>query len=192
MALVDLENRSIVAKIVYFGPARSGKTTSLRALYDALPDERRGSMPEFETVGEPTVFFDYVPVDLGDASGFDITLRLYTVSGQEGREDARRAILTGADGIVFVADVSAGREEENLNSMRELRAALAELHPTTSDAVPVVVQYNKLDLSDTSEPTALRGALEASGAPVAYASAIEQRGVVEALELIIREVIRRL
>ncbi len=190
MALVDLDSRSIVAKIVYFGPARSGKTTNLRALYYLLPEEQRGQLAEFDAEGESTVFFDYVPLDLGSASGFDITLRLYTVSGQEGRHDARMAVLTGADGVVFVADASKGREHENAQSMQELRDALQALHPG-DDAVPVVVQFNKLDLADTAQPDELMAAIVGDEVPASFASALERRGVVETLETIAREVMRR-
>ncbi|MBX3070332.1 MAG: GTPase domain-containing protein [Thermomicrobiales bacterium] len=191
MALIDLESRSIVAKIVYFGPARSGKTTNLRALYQALPEAQRGPLAEFDSEGEPTVFFDYVPLELGDGSGFDITLRLYTVSGQEGRHDARMAVLTGADGVVFVADASQGRERENAQSMQELRDALSALHPGEGDAVPVVVQFNKLDVADRAVPGELIAAIAGDGVPAMYASALERRGVVETLEAIAREVVRR-
>ncbi|MGD9710880.1 MAG: ATP/GTP-binding protein [Thermomicrobiales bacterium] len=192
MALVDIDNRSVVAKIVYYGPAQSGKTTSLRAIYNAVPADQRLDESEFDADGEPTLFFDFVPLDLGDSSGMSITLRLFTVSGQEGKEDARRAVLTGADGIVFVADATAGREGENARSMRELKNVLAGLHPGDPEAVPVVIQYNKLDRADISDPDALAAVFEADDAPVVYASALQHRGPVEALTLIAREVIRRL
>ena len=192
MAVIDLESRSILAKIVYFGPARSGKTTNLRALHNALPDEQRGPLAEFDADGEPTVFFDYVPLGLGNASGFDITLRLYSVSGQEGRHDARLAVLTGADGVVFVADVAPGRESDNAQSMHELREALKALHPDDPDAVPVVVQFNKLDLAEKASPTKLATALTEDRGGALYASALERRGVVETFEAIAREVVRGL
>ncbi len=192
MAVIDPESRSIVAKIVYFGPAQSGKTTNLRALYQALPESQRGPLAEFDAAGQPTVFFDYVPLDLGSASGYQISLRLYSVSGQEGRHDARMAVLTGADGVVFVADASRGRENENQQSMNELREALSLLHPNESDRVPVVVQFNKLDLDETSDPDALVKALVGDDGAVSYASALQQRGVVETLEMVTREVIRRI
>jgi len=192
MALVDLENRAVIAKIVYYGPAQSGKTTNLRAIYGALPESERALQAEFDADGEPTVFFDYVPVDLGDASGVDITLRLYSVSGQEGKSDARTAVLTGADGVVFVADASAGREDENARSMQELRSVLAALHPSEPDIVPIVVQFNKLDLDNTSNPDQLSKALGAEPTSAIYASALQRRGPVETLALIAQEVVKRL
>ncbi len=192
MAFVDLDNRSVIAKIVYYGPAQSGKTTNLRAIFQALPEEQRSVNAEFDPEGDPTLFFDYVPVGLGAASGVDITLRLYTVSGQDGKDDARLAVLTGADGVVFVADATAGHEDENARSMQELKAALAELHPTEPDAVPVVIQYNKLDLANTADPDALAEALGAVDGRTVFASALERRGPVETLTLIAQEVVRRL
>ena len=192
MALVDFDNRSVIAKIVYYGPAQSGKTTNLRAIYQALPVDQQSDMVVFEDEGEPTVFFDFLPVHLGDASGVEISLRLYTVSGQEGKADARMAVLTGADGVVFVADATAGRENENARSMQELRDSLALLHPGDPDAIPIVVQYNKLDLASRSDPEVLSSAMTAESAGSVYASALERRGPVETLTLIAQEVVRRL
>ncbi|CAN5710500.1 GTPase domain-containing protein [soil metagenome] len=192
MALVDLERKAIVAKVVYFGPAQSGKTTNLRALYDLLPEHQRSSAAEFETPGQATIFFDYFPVHLGRGSGFDITIRLFTVSGQEGRADARRAVLTGADGVVFVADAARGREADNLASMAELLQGLGELHPTAPGSVPVVIQYNKLDLDATADASTLPASLNATGMPEVFASALQQRGVLESLELVAKEVVRNL
>lgn len=192
MALVDIERKAIVAKVVYYGPAQSGKTTNLQALYGLLPDDRKGAAAEFEAPDQATVFFDYFPVHLGDDSGFDITIRLFTVSGQEGRADARRAVLTGADGVVFVADAARGREDDNVASMIELNTCLAELHPTSPGSVPVVIQYNKLDLDATSDPDSLPAAINTTGMPETFASATQQRGVLETLELITRAVVRNL
>jgi signal recognition particle receptor subunit beta len=192
MALVDIERSAIVAKIVYYGPAQSGKTTNLRALYDLLPDDRKSAAAEFETPDQATIFFDYFPVHLGNGSGFDITLRLFTVSGQEGRADARRAVLTGADGVVFVADAAAGRDGDNVVSMQELQECLEALHPMSPGSVPVVIQYNKLDLEETSDAASLPAALNPTGMPEIFASAIQQRGVLETLEAISRAVVRNL
>lgn len=192
MAFVDFDNRSVIAKIVYYGPAQSGKTTNLRAIFQALPEDQRSGNAEFDDLGEPTVFFDYVPIGLGADSGIDITLRLYTVSGQDGKDDARRAVLTGADGVVFVADATAGREAENARSMQELKSALADLHPSEPDSIPIVVQYNKLDLANTADPAVLAEALGSADAPAVYAAALERRGPVETLTLIAQEVVRRL
>jgi hypothetical protein len=192
MALVDIHRRAIVAKIVYYGPAQSGKTTNLRALYDLLPDGKKGAVAEFEEPNQATIFFDYFPVHLGNGSGFDISLRLFTVSGQEGRADARRAVLTGADGVVFVADAAAGRDGDNIASMHELLSSLKVLHPTSPGSVPVVIQYNKLDLDEKADSASLPAALNPSGMPEVFASAIQQRGVLETLECISRAVVRNL
>jgi signal recognition particle receptor subunit beta len=192
MALVDIQGKSIVAKIVYYGPAQSGKTTNLRALYDLLPEDRRGSMAEFEAPGQATIFFDYVPVHLGSGSGFDIKFRLFTVSGQDDRADARRAVLTGADGVVFVADAAAGRDNDNLASMQELLWSLEQLHPLSPGSVPVVIQYNKLDLDETADAGTLPASINTAGNPEIYASAIQRRGVLETLECISQAVVSNL
>jgi len=192
MALVDIEHKAIVAKIVYFGPAQSGKTTNLRALYDLLPEGQRSSAAEFETPDQSTIFFDYFPVHLGRGSGFEITFRLFTVSGQEGRADARRAVLTGADGVVFVADTAPGREDDNLASMTELLHGLADLHPTAPDSVPVVIQYNKLDLESTADAATLPPILNTTGLPEIFASALQKRGVLETLELVSKKVMQNI
>jgi mutual gliding-motility protein MglA len=192
MALVDIERKAILAKIVYYGPAQSGKTTNLRVLFDLLPDDQKSAAAELESIDQSTLFFDYMPLHLGDGSGFDITVRLFTVSGQESRSDARKVVLTGADGVIFVADASAGREADNVASMSELIECLAELHPTAPDSVPVVIQYNKLDLDAKSDAGSLAAALNVAGRPELFASAINRQGVLETLELITKAVVRNL
>jgi signal recognition particle receptor subunit beta len=155
-----------------------------------VPESALRGEPELDEPGVATIFRDYLAIGLGSIGGFDTTLWLYSVSGQDGRDDARRAVLAGADGVVFVADAEAGREAENVQSIEELREALAALRPGEPSPVPVVVQYNKLDLDQLDDPERLAAGLGAPELPVVHASALESRGVVETLETIAREVIR--
>ncbi len=191
MALVDIDNRSIRAKIVYYGPARSGKSTNLRAIRDLLPADRAIESAGLDDGDEPTHFFDSVVVDSGDHGGFRVTFFLYSVSGQEGRDDARRAVLSGVDGVVFVADGSAGRESENIASLRELEGIMTDLSSASPPSVPVVIQINKLDLDQLASKDAFLQALNPQGLPLILASAVNQQGVVETLQVVAREVVKR-
>ncbi len=184
MALVDIEGRSIEAKIVYFGPSMSGKTTNLLALHQLLPTEFRSDLAEIGDAETRTVYFDYLPIDAGRVDGFDLRFRVYSVSGQEGNTDARRAILTGADGVVFVANAEEGQQAANVASMTELRTVLSELNSRDHETFPVVVQINKLDLDDVVEPTALQSLPGIDGKPTVTASALNNQGVVETFRTI--------
>jgi mutual gliding-motility protein MglA len=193
VALIDIQEQTIVAKIVYVGPAASGKTTNLHALYDLLPSEQRSGLASFESEDGATIFFDFVPVDTADVGGYRVTFRVFTVSGQDGRTDARRAVLPGVDGVVFVADATRGREADNAASWEEVRSLLADLDPSGARTIPVVVQYNKLDRPELAEPDDLRRELQgAEDAPAFYASAIEGRGVAETFTELARLVIHNL
>ncbi|CAN5779515.1 ADP-ribosylation factor-like protein [soil metagenome] len=191
MALVDIDNRSIRAKIVYYGPARSGKSTNLRAIRDLLPADSEIESAGLDDGDAPTNFFDSVVVDAGDLSGFHVTFVLYSVSGQVGRDDARRAVLSGVDGVVFVADGTAGREAENVASLRELEGILTDLSSTDQLSVPVVIQVNKLDLERLAGRDEFLRVLNPQGLPLMLASALHQQGVVETLQIIARDVVRR-
>ncbi|MGH2531052.1 MAG: GTP-binding protein [Thermomicrobiales bacterium] len=149
MALIDLTAREIQGKIVYFGPGLGGKTTNLLYVYRRLPDERRGELVSLATDEGRTIFFDLMPLDLGTVLGYRIRFRLYTVAGQEHYERARGAILSGADGVVFVADAQRSRLDDNLTSLRELSNLIAAQGKRLEE-MPLVLQYNKMDL-----PTAL-------------------------------------
>ena len=192
MALVDIDGRAIEAKIVYFGPSMSGKTTNLLALHQLLPTEFRSEMAEIGDTSERTIFFDYLPIDMGTIDGYGLRFRVYSVSGQEGSADARRAILTGADGVVFVANAEAGQEDANAASMAELQTMQQQLRPRDADAFPIVIQINKLDLEQVTEPATLTGLLGAGDKPTTTASALNNQGVVEAFRTICDLVVRSL
>src|SRR5438477_7411312 len=145
MSLVNYATREITCKIVYYGPGRSGKTTNLHYIYGQVPDERKGKMVSLATETDRTLFFDFLPLDLGSISGFATRFQLYTVPGQVYYQATRRLVLQGVDGVVFVADSQLRQLAENVESLQDLHANLAELglDPRT---VPLVMQYNKRDL----------------------------------------------
>src|SRR4026208_1366224 len=145
MSVVNYGTREITCKIVYYGPGRSGKTTNLQNIYSQLPEERKGKMVSLATETDRTLFFDFLPLDLGTISGFTTRLHLYTVPGQVYYATTRKLVLQGADGVVFVADSQRRPTEENVESMQDLHANLAE-QGVDARNVPLVIQYNKQDL----------------------------------------------
>src|SRR5678815_4656961 len=145
MSLVNYATREITCKIVYYGPGRSGKTTNLHYIYEQVPSVRRGKMVSLATQTDRTLFFDFLPLDLGSISGFSTRFQLYTVPGQVYYQATRKLVLQGADGVVFVADSQSRQLEENIESMQDLHANLSE-QGIDARAVPLVVQYNKQDL----------------------------------------------
>lgn len=193
MPIVNYASREITCKIVYYGPGRSGKTTNLHYIYDRVPDGRRGAMVSLATQNERTLFFDFLPLDLGTISGFTTRFQLYTVPGQVYYATTRRLVLQGADGVVFVADSQSRQLEENIESLQDLHANLAE-HGVDARSVPLVLQYNKRDLPpDLLLPVpALEDALNFRGVPSFEADALHGAGVFETLRSISELVLRRL
>jgi mutual gliding-motility protein MglA len=193
VSLVNYATREITCKIVYYGPGRSGKTTNLHYIYGQVPEERRGKMVSLATQTDRTLFFDFLPLDLGSISGFTTKFQLYTVPGQIYYATTRKLVLQGADGVVFVADSQARQLDENIESMQDLHANLAE-HDIDARAVPLVIQYNKQDLpSDLilSVPE-LEDALNFRGVPHFGADALHGAGVFETLRGISELVLKRL
>lgn len=150
MAFVNLKKKEMQAKIVYYGPGRCGKTSNLAHIYKCMNDEINSDMISITTEGDCTLFFDYVPLDIGKVHGFDVKVQLYTVPGQVKYESTRRLVLKGADGIVFVADSMEKRRKKNLISLKSLNDNLA-LYNKNIFKTPLVIQYNKRDLADTDE-----------------------------------------
>ena len=145
MSLVNYANREITCKIVYYGPGRSGKTSNLHYIYGQVPDERKGKMVSLATQTDRTLFFDFLPLDLGQISGFSTKFQLYTVPGQVYYQTTRKLVLQGADGVVFVADSQSRQLAENVESFQDLHENLAE-QGIDARTVPLVIQYNKQDL----------------------------------------------
>lgn len=193
MSLVNYATREITCKIVYYGPGRSGKTTNLHYIYGQVPADRRGRMVSLATQTDRTLFFDFLPLDLGTISGFTTKFQLYTVPGQVYYQTTRKLVLQGADGVVFVADSQARQLEENIESFQDLHANLAE-QGIDARGVPLAIQYNKQDLPPElilDAPT-LSDALNFRGVPEFSADALHGPGVFETLRAISESVLKRL
>ena len=193
MSLVNYATREITCKIVYYGPGRSGKTTNLHYIYGQVPDDRKGKMVSLATQTDRTLFFDFLPLDLGSISGFTTKFQLYTVPGQVYYQTTRKLVLQGSDGVVFVADSQARQLEENIESMQDLHANLGE-QGIDVRTIPMVIQYNKQDLpKDLILPTdQLDDALNFRGVPSFAADALHGPGVFETLRGISELVLKRL
>jgi signal recognition particle receptor subunit beta len=193
VSLVNYATREITCKIVYCGPGRSGKTTNLHYIYEQVPGDRKGNMVSLATQTDRTLFFDFLPLDLGSISGFSTRLQLYTVPGQVYYQATRKLVLQGADGVVFVADSQARQLDENIESMQDLHANLAE-HGIDVRSMPMVIQYNKQDLPRDLilTPPELEDALNFRGVPSFAGDALRGTGVFETLRGISEMVLRKL
>jgi signal recognition particle receptor subunit beta len=193
VSLVNYATREITCKIVYYGPGRSGKTTNLHYIYGQVPSDRKGTMVSLATQTDRTLFFDFLPLDLGTISGFTTRMQLYTVPGQVYYQTTRRLVLQGADGVVFVADSQARQLEENIESLQDLHANLVD-HDIDPRTVPLVLQYNKQDLPPALilDADVLDDVLNFRGAPHFSADALHGPGVFETLRGISELVLKRL
>jgi mutual gliding-motility protein MglA len=193
MPLVQYSAREIICKIVYYGPARSGKTTNLQRIHGLIPARKRSEMVSLATENDRTLFFDFLPIDLGDLSGFRTRFQLYTVPGQVYYGATRRLVLRGTDGVVFVADSQPGRTDDNVESLGDLQEHLLD-HGIDVRDLPIVMQYNKQDLPDAVRVGDLDDVLNFRDAAAFGASAIRGTGVTETLravsELVLRSVSR--
>ena len=176
MVVVSYSGKEINAKLVYYGAGLSGKTTNLEAIYEAVPDTSRGKMVSMKTQSDRTLFFDLLPLDLGEIMGFKTRFLLYTVPGQVFYNATRKLVLKGADAIVFVADSEVGKMEENKESLQNLRTNLAE-YGLTLDSIPWVIQYNKRDLPNLYSVDELNAELNPAKVPSFEAVASEGKGV---------------
>ena len=193
MSLVNFTTREITCKIVYYGPGRSGKTTNLQYIYGRVPEARRGRMVSLATQTDRTLFFDFLPLDLGVISGFTTRFQLYTVPGQVYYNATRKLVLQGADGVVFVADSQARRLEDNVESLQNLQANLLG-QGVDVRSFPIVLQYNKQDLPADLifTPVDLDDALNFRGYRSFPGDAVRGAGVFETLKGISEMVLKRL
>ena len=193
MSLVNFTTREITCKIVYYGPGRSGKTTNLQYIYSQVPNERRGRMVSLATQTDRTLFFDFLPLDLGSISGFTAKFQLYTVPGQVYYNATRKLVLQGADGVVFVADSQARQLDENIESLQNLHQNVLE-QGVDIRGLPMVLQYNKQDLPRdlVLAPAELDDALNFRSLPSVPADALRGAGVFETLKAVSAEVLRKL
>lgn len=188
MASLNTAARELVLKIVYYGPGLGGKTTSLQALHDAAPPERRGKLVSLATPVDRTLYFDFLPLRLPPLRGLAVRLQLFTVPGQVYFNATRRLVLSGADGVVFVADSQGERIDANLESLENLRENLAE-HGRDLATLPHAFSYNKRDLPEVLSIDALDRALNAHRAPVFGTVAPRGDGVQATLDEITRMVL---
>ncbi|MEZ4705343.1 MAG: ADP-ribosylation factor-like protein [Bdellovibrionota bacterium] len=188
MSFINYSSREINCKIVYYGPGLCGKTTNLQFIYNRTKPEAKGKMISLATETERTLFFDFLPLSLGDIRGFKTRFHLYTVPGQVFYDASRKLILKGVDGVVFVADSQREREEANLESLDNLKHNLKE-QGTSLDKVPHVIQYNKRDLPNVLSVNELRKTLNPNQVPDFEAVASQGQGVFETLKTIAKLVL---
>ncbi len=193
MSLVNFTTREITCKIVYYGPGRSGKTTNLHYIYGRVPDDRRGRMVSLATKTDRTLFFDFLPLELGTISGFNTRFQLYTVPGQVYYNATRKLVLQGADGVVFVADSQARQLDDNIASLRNLQENLLD-QGVDVRSLPMILQYNKQDLPRDLilSHEELDEALNFRGSPSFAADALHGKGVFETLKGVSELVLRKL
>lgn len=192
MSTVNFAAREISFKIVYYGPGMSGKTTNLKLIHQHIPKERKGDLVSLATEEERTLFFDFMPLDLGSVNGFKTRFHLYTVPGQVFYNAARKLILRGVDGVVFVADSAPNRLRANAEAMRNLRENLDEYN-LSFDELPLVLQINKRDLPNALPAGMLRRVVDPEGKLETYeAAAAKFEGVLEPLRAVSKKVLAKL
>jgi len=191
MAFVNYSTREINVKIVYYGPGLSGKTTNLRYLYGRAPNGAKGRLISLATETERTLFFDFLPMNVGSVGGFQVRFHLYTVPGQVFYEASRKLILKGVDGLVFVADSHPLRVDANAESWDGLLRNLAAYNLSLA-ALPTVLQYNKRDLPEALPVSELRQGLGNPEMREFEAVAPEGIGVFETLRAVARDVLKTL
>ena len=183
MAFINYSAREINCKLVYYGPGLGGKTTNLQYIYRKVDPNTKGKLISLATETERTLFFDFLPLELGTIRGFKTRFHLYTVPGQVFYEASRKLILKGSDGVVFVADSQVERFESNIESMENLERNLAE-QGFNIEKIPLVIQYNKRDLPNIVTIGELQHALNPRNVPWFKAVAIQGIGVFETLKAI--------
>lgn len=191
MSFVNYQTKEVNCKIVYYGPGLGGKTTNIQYIYQKTSGESKGKMISLNTENERTLFFDFLPLELGEIQGFKTRFHLYTVPGQVFYEASRKLILRGVDGIVFVADSQVERMEANIESLKGLKSNLLE-QGHDMNKVPIVMQWNKRDLPNAMEVTDLNQQLNEMDFPYFDAMAISGEGVFDTLKMVSKMVLMNL
>lgn len=191
MALLNYSNREINAKIVYYGPGLSGKTSNIDFVYKKLKPEQKGKLVSLATQTDRTLFFDFLPVDLGEIKGFKTRVHLYTVPGQVFYNATRKMVLKGADGVVFVADSQQQMMDANIESLKNLEDNL-KVYGKTLEKTPHVIQFNKRDLPNAAPLEEMEEKLNKYNAPYFEAVATDGNGVLETLTAAARIVLKNL
>ena len=189
MALINVKTREVQIKIVYYGPGRGGKTTNLEYINKTYRKQIKTEMVSLKTQDDRTLFFDFLPFDVGQIKGFDVTIQLYTVPGQVKYNATRKLVLRGVDGVVFVADVQKEQRKKNIESLNQLYENL-ETYNLDLFKIPFVMQYNKIDLKNTEIPILSSQLLQKDlnsliKAPAFEASALKGGNVILTLKKII-------
>jgi signal recognition particle receptor subunit beta len=188
MSFINYAAREINCKLVYYGPGLCGKTTNLQFIYDKTNPDVKGKMISLATETERTLFFDFLPLSLGEIRGFKTRFHLYTVPGQVFYDASRKLILKGVDGVIFVADSQKERMEANIESLENLRENLKE-QGFDLDKIPYIMQYNKRDLPSAAPIDELRSLLNPGSVPEFEACAHIGKGVFETLKAVAKGVL---
>jgi signal recognition particle receptor subunit beta len=191
MALFNYSAKEITLKVVYYGPGFSGKTTNLQHLHSILPSTTRGKLISLTTEADRTLFFDFLPIDMGKIKDFNIRFQLYTVPGQVRYNATRRLVLKGADAVVFVADSQREMVDQNIESYNNMRENLT-VNNIEPDEIPIVFQYNKRDVADVRSVSELNNDMNKDNAPFFEAVAVEGKGVKETFKEITDNLIKHI
>ena len=191
MPQLNLETREITLKVVYYGPALSGKTTNLQQIHKLLAQAARGKMVSLDTQNDRTLYFDFLPVEFGVEGDYKIKLKLFTVPGQVMHRSTRRIVLAGADAVAFVADSQRSAASANAYSYRDLEKNLRAngIDPNT---IAQVVQFNKRDMPDIKPLEEVQEAWKGTGIPTVPAAALLGEGVIETFEALLRQLYQKL
>lgn len=191
MSLINYSSREINVKIVYYGPGLCGKTTNIQYIYDKVAPETKGKLITLATEMDRTLFFDFLPLELGTVKGFKTRFHLYTVPGQVYYDASRKLILRGVDGVVFVADSQSTRYDANIESLYNLHENLGDYNLKLEE-LPYAIQYNKRDLPDTITVENLEEELNPKHYPSFEAVATKGVGVFDTLKSVAKGVLRNL
>jgi signal recognition particle receptor subunit beta len=191
MSMINYASREINCKLVYYGPGLGGKTTNIEYVFNKVAPDTRGKLISLATEQERTLFFDFLPVDLGMIRGFKTRFHLYTVPGQVYYNASRRLILKGVDGIVFVADSQGERMDANIAAMQNLYDNLSE-YGYDPDTLPIVLQYNKRDMPNAVSAEEMRAQLNPGGFEEFAAVAKDGEGVFDTLKAVSKQVLKTL
>ena len=190
MVSINYATREVSCKIVFYGPGLSGKTTNLQYVHQKVPSNTKGKLISLATDADRTLYFDFLPINIGTINGFASKFQLYTVPGQVYYNATRKLVLRGVDGLVFVADSQPDKMDENIESLNNLKENLAE-YGYKIEELPIVIQYNKQDLPNVLSPEEMRPILNPHGWPEFKASATEGFGVFDTLKCILKLVLEK-
>lgn len=190
MVSINYATKEVCCKIVYYGPGLSGKTTNLQYVHEKTPNQTRGKLISLATEADRTLYFDFLPINLGSINGFAAKFQLYTVPGQVYYNATRKLVLRGVDGVVFVADAQAEKLDDDIESLSNLKDNLEEYGYDLND-LPIVIQYNKSDLPTALSTAELDAKLNTLGWPSYTAVAVKGEGVFDTLKAIMKLVLEK-